>query len=282
MGSTRWELSHDMRAIWLDLLARAALNDPPGQINYRTLEQIAQFCAAPVRLIRSTLGKCYKHKKIKFKRDKASNERIIIIVNWKKYQSEYLRQKPYRKKRRSDKNREKRITNKVTNNDTGKVTNEVTDELHIEEKKGEENREEGRRGEKSTKNISPNDNFSDSPLHSNSTPSFDERKLTIKEQFIGLLKGCKEYPFDEAKDSLLFDITVTEHPNIDIIKQTLKKISWWRDHPDALKANPREKLEEWFKEEAEFQKRGGPQKIGEIIKEIEDPDHRRFLKGLLK
>jgi len=52
-------------------------------------------------------------------------------------------------------------------------------------------------------------------------------------------------------------------------------------HPEALKANPREKLQEWFKEESKFQKRGGPIKIGEIMKELGDSDHRRWVKALI-
>ena len=107
--------------------------------------------------------------------------------------------------------------------------------------------------------------------------------MTIKEQFLSMLKGCNGYPFDELQDSLLFDITFEDCPGINIIEQTEKKIDWWKKHPSSLKANPREKLKKWFKKEYEFQKRGGPQIIGEIMQGVEDPSHRRWLfEGLIK
>ena len=67
---------------------------------------------------------------------------------------------------------------------------------------------------------------------------------------------------------------------INILKQTEKKIAWWEDHPESLKAKPREKLKEWFKDESAFIKRGGPQKVGEIMPEIKDSDHRKWLQQI--
>ena len=77
--------------------------------------------------------------------------------------------------------------------------------------------------------------------------------------------------------SVLFDIILKECPHINIIKQSSKKVKWWKGHPDALKdKDPRQQLQEWFKEEEKFQKRGGPQSVGEIMGE-DDPDKIRFL-----
>ncbi|TET67930.1 MAG: hypothetical protein E3J56_12060 [Candidatus Aminicenantes bacterium] len=106
--------------------------------------------------------------------------------------------------------------------------------------------------------------------------------MTIKEQFLTILRECNGYPFNEVKDSLFFDIAVIECPGIDYVKQTIKKVSWWQEHPDALKAHPRRQLQDWFKEEYEFQQRNGPQQLGKIMKEVEDPDHRRWIKALIR
>ena len=46
LGSTRFELNHEERAIFIDILTRAGLNDPPGQINFVSFEQLAQHFAA--------------------------------------------------------------------------------------------------------------------------------------------------------------------------------------------------------------------------------------------
>ena len=134
---------------------------------------------------------------------------------------------------------------------------------------------------KNSKCSNPNNSNLSSPLPPNSN-SFNEGEMTKKDQFLSMLKVCRGYPFDEVKDALLFDITATECPNINIIEQTKKKIAWWQEHPDAMKADPREQLQKWFEGEAEFQDRGGPQQIGEIMKELEDPDQRNWAKQFVK
>jgi len=270
MGSTRWEFTIEQRAVFIDLVARASINDPPGQIDYYSLEQLSQQFNISLELLESTIKRCIKVKKIK----SFPKKRKIMIVNWKKYQSEYDRQKVYRKKDKYQ-SKVKKIDDKSCNKVTLRKEGEGEEKrLEIEEK---ESKEDG----KIIESLSPNKNSSNSLLHSNPN-SFSEREITIKDQFLAMLQNCKGYPFDEAKDSLLFDIAVKDYPDINILKQTGKKIAWWQNHPDALKANPREKLQKWFKEEYKFHKRGGPQKVGEIIKELDDPDKRKFVSNLLE
>jgi len=270
MGSTRWEFTIEQRAIFIDLVARASINDPPGQIDYYSLEQLSQQFNIPLELLESTIKRCIEVKKIKFFQKK----RKITIANWKKYQSEYDRQKVYRKQDKCQ-SKVKKIDDKSCNKVTLRKEEEGEEKrLEIEEK---ESKEDG----KIIESLSPNKNSSNSLLHSNSN-YFSEREITIKDQFLAMLRDYKGYPFDEAKDSLLFDIAVKDYPDINILKQTEKKIAWWQNHPDALKANPREKIQKWFKEEYEFQKKDRPQKLGEIIKEVDDPDQRNFLRNLLK
>lgn len=257
------------KAVWVDLLARASINDPPGQIDYYSLEQLAQQFHIPVELLENTLERCAEVKKIKFSQKK----RKILIANWKKYQSKYERQRTYRQQDR----RQSEVT-KVNDKSYNKVT--LRKEGEGEEIRSEIEKKENKEDKKRGKSLTPNKNSSASPLLSNSN-SFTKEGITIKGQFLSMLRDCKGYPFNEFQDSLLFDITVRDCPGINILKQTAKKIDWWKEHPEALKANPRKKLQDWFKEELEFQKRGGPQKIGEIIKEVGNPDHRNFLKKLI-
>jgi len=271
IGSTRWELTIEQRAVWVDLLARASINDTPGQIDYFSLKQLADQFNVPLKLLKSTIKRCIEEKKINL----LPKKRIILILSWKKYQSEYQRQVPYRKQDRSN--------SKVTNiND--KACNKVTlrKEGEGEEKRKDKTILDKTKGDNSENPITPNPIKSEvsSPILSNSN-SLKETGMTKKEQFLSILRGFKGYPFDEVRDSVLFDIAVKECPGINIIKQTEKKIDWWKSHPKALKANPRGKLQKWFKEEFKFQKRGGPQKIGEILAAVNDPDHRNFLKEAL-
>ncbi len=65
MGSSRWELTVEQRAVWVDLLARASINDPPGQINYYSLEQLAQQFNVDLKLLEKAIKRCEEVKKIK-------------------------------------------------------------------------------------------------------------------------------------------------------------------------------------------------------------------------
>jgi hypothetical protein len=96
IGSTRWELSIEQRAIFIDLLARASLNDPAGEISYFSLEQLGDQFRIPLELLENAICRCEEVGKVKH----LPKKRKIVIVNWKKYQSEYDRQKVYRKQDR--------------------------------------------------------------------------------------------------------------------------------------------------------------------------------------
>ncbi len=307
-GSSREEMTNAERAVWIDFLALAAMNDPLGQVDFISYKRLAYQLNISVRLLKSVINKALAYGKIELRQmpfgsksdekeqkvgpndDQAVTKnanfghsqskigltlRTIKILKWDEYQSEYMRQKPHREKRKEQEEEQLEESKKLQKSGL-KAVSQVTD--RGEERRKEEKREEERRAEQFT----PNKNSSNFPLPSNSN-SFKEGGITIKEQFLSMLKGCNGYPFDELQDSLLFDITFEDCPGINIIKQTEKKIAWWRDHSDALKANPREKIREWFKEEFKFRKRGGPQKIGEIMQELDDPSHRRWLfEGLIK
>ena len=264
MGSTRWELNAEQRAVWVDLLARASINEPPGQIDFYSQEQLAQQFNVDLKLLKSTIKRCVEKKKLKVSEKKQK----ISIINWKKYQSEYQRQKPYREQHKSQ--------SKVTKMEDNSC-NKVTLRKEGEEKRLEIEKKENKEDEKREESLTPNNNSFKSPLPSNSN-TFTEGKITIKEQFLSMLREYKGYPFNEAQDSLLFSITVKEFPNINITQQTARKIAWWKEHPDALKANPKKQLQDWFKKEYEFQKRGGPQQIGEVMQGIVDSDHANFVK----
>lgn len=191
----------------------------------------------------------------------------IIIVKWNEYQSEYLRQKPYRERQSGD---------GKTGEDLGpKPVTQVTS-------KGEERRREERRGDKEEQTEDPpSPNPPSSPLPSISASNSSLGGNTVKEEFLALLRGCPDYPFDEMKDSLLFDISIKDCPKINIIQQTTKRIIWWKEHPDAFKGDPRKQLADFFRDRQAFITRGGPRPIGEILEGVNDPDHRKWLQGLI-
>jgi len=95
-GSIRWQLEPDERGTWYDLLNFAALCRQPGLIadaDGRPFPRpfIANRLNISLELLERTLKKCEEEGRI------FENENGIHIVNWERYQSEYERQKKYRK-----------------------------------------------------------------------------------------------------------------------------------------------------------------------------------------
>ena len=239
----------------MDFLCLASLRG--GCIEVFSRDQLAAQLLISRELLDQCVDRFIKTRKIYRKFKKREKKEIFCLIKWEQYQPKYLWTDPYRSTRKS------------------RVAKPHKSDAHVadigEERRKEENgrKENGR----SEDEKPPKESSQNSPLPS---------APTKKEEFLLMLKECKGYPFVEFKDSLLFDITVKGYPGINIMKQVLRKIEWWKAHPDALKANPRQQLQDFFKEEDKFQKRGGPKPIGKIIKELEDPDQRNWVKQFIE
>ena len=95
-GTAREELEADERGVWYDLIIYSARCRTPGIISANEIQPISRQRLAgllniSLELLERTLKKCVEQKRIKI-----SETGLIEIVNWKKYQSEYQRQKKYR------------------------------------------------------------------------------------------------------------------------------------------------------------------------------------------
>lgn len=99
-GSTFEELNAEERGIWFSLLVLAGLEPPYGSIcvcpgiGY-THEQLTAMLKVKDSVLRNALKKL-AHPSIK--KIKIEPKCVIVILNWRKYQTEYERQKPYRLK----------------------------------------------------------------------------------------------------------------------------------------------------------------------------------------
>jgi len=103
-GTTRFELTERQRLLWVDLLALAGRSRFPGtiyagdgkdgRIGY-PLMWIAGTLGMEVTDFSNALTVLEVHNHVSVERQHESV--IISILNWEKYQSEYLRQKTYRK-----------------------------------------------------------------------------------------------------------------------------------------------------------------------------------------
>lgn len=91
-GSTRIELSHEQRAIWIDFLALAAKDDGYIRANKETaypLEQLAGLLCVEIDAFKAAIARFIETKKIKIEENGA-----IYLVNWDEYRfSERYRQR---------------------------------------------------------------------------------------------------------------------------------------------------------------------------------------------
>lgn len=96
-GSIRYQLNPDERGVWYDLLIFSAICRNDGIISDRDGRAfphsfIANRLNISLDLLEVTLKKCQEEGRIK------EDEKGIVILNWKRYQSEYSRLKKYREK----------------------------------------------------------------------------------------------------------------------------------------------------------------------------------------
>ena len=95
-GSINYQLSLEEQAVWMKLLALTAVcGGQDGWIQDNDQRPLPHFFIAselhcPLETFESSLAKCIEEGRCR------ENSQGIEIVNWKYYQSEYDRQKPYR------------------------------------------------------------------------------------------------------------------------------------------------------------------------------------------
>jgi hypothetical protein len=107
-GTTRFEMTDAQRAFWIDLLAMAGRSRFPGRICAGQVEGV--FIGYPLNKfqalmsepidIGATLDLFVKSGKIRLTVTQESPTKLVMLelVNWDKFQSEYQRQKKYRKR----------------------------------------------------------------------------------------------------------------------------------------------------------------------------------------
>jgi hypothetical protein len=221
LGSTRFEISLEQRAIFIDFLSMASLNDPPGEFPYFSLDQLGHQCCCAREIVEKAIERLIQTEKIVH----FPKKKRIIIKNWAKYQSEYERQKPYRS--------QEKASNKVTTPDITKLPLEGEGEEEEKEKRNR-NREEEKKREIQEGETSPG-----------------------KIQFISILKEFSlsfPYPFSQEEDGVLFDSFARK---IDVITELHKKLEFWKQNPKALgskKKSARLQLYEFFIDEVDFQR----------------------------
>lgn len=267
-GSTRAELLPDERSVWLDFLCLASLNF--GKVEIFSRDMLAAQLLISRELLDRSIEKFLKHGKVTRKYNKKEKKEIFYIVKWSLFQADYLTK------------RLKKTSKNERSEECKKGDAELAptlDEMRLHETTLHEMREN------ESHQKSQNVKLPNSPLNSSSFSlgeDFNERK----QEFLTLLKDCKNYPFNEANDTMLFEIVAIKHSHIDIIYQLKKKIEWWekKASPTAVKCKPRTQLLDHF--EKAFKKKEGPEKVGDIAERFvltqERKDHIAWLEREIK
>ena len=100
-GSIRDE-KPEVRSVWIDLLAMAAAGDygDSGEIKYNDDIGLTDKQIAIALRISPRLWRMAKTRLLETNRIEIAENGAILITNWKKYQSEYNRQKPWRERQK--------------------------------------------------------------------------------------------------------------------------------------------------------------------------------------
>ena len=106
LSGTIREEDPNVRSVWIDLLALAANGQygDIGEIKVSNGVGLTDNQIIQILNIRKSLWNKSKKRLIESQRIEISPRGAIKIINWNKYQSEYNRQKPYRKPRNEELN----------------------------------------------------------------------------------------------------------------------------------------------------------------------------------
>ncbi len=236
-GTMISELSASERWAWIGLLLMAGDSNEDGKVFLRkdTSGKLVGFSEATIsELLGLEISefRSGKKKMIKFNKIMIDKNNVIKIVNWKKYQSEYQRQRPYR----DDESDEKSSNSSC--NSSNALDRDRDIDIDLEEEK--------------TKT------FTQTKAHTNITMEEQDEisslladVVNIGEKKVGSLLG------------FLKELSL-EYPDVDYVEEIKKKCSWWKDHPIKASSNLHLQIRNWFSIANKFQKElNVERKVGE-------------------
>ena len=97
-GSTRSEYTLAERAVFVDILALGITG--LGKVDITYPKQIATQLVVPLDVLNSTIQKGIQHGKFALKVEKKRKKTFLMILNWTRYQPEYLHERPTRSMKR--------------------------------------------------------------------------------------------------------------------------------------------------------------------------------------
>lgn len=265
-GSTRDEMTNAERAVWLDFLALAYLNDSPGQIDFTSFKRLAKQLNISLKLLKGTIKKALANGKIKIIRrevvmDERKNEtkteltfdqlesemgppvssrtRVgvslysIIITKWNEYQSEYLRQKPYREGHHGDEKQVEDLGPKPVTQVTNKGEERRREEIKGEERTDEQESPPSSSTASATSSGSPSEK--ESSLRGSNPPPSVGHDSSAAATIIAMLKGCGIQAINELEKGFGdFACVIVQERGADALKMTSRALEVIREHPDWI------------------------------------------------
>lgn len=230
-GSSRSELEPDERSVWIDFLCLGIVG--MGKVDITYPEQVAGQLRISLELFERSLIKFEKYGKILKKTKKSEKKTYAFILNWKRYQPDYLHARPLK-------------STKKTRSAKGTLS-----DAHVA------HREERMEGDGIEGNKMEGDGIGQ-----------DESEDHPKKIFLNILREFSKshlYPFNEDDDGHMFDYYSKESPDVNLIEELRKKLRRWEERPEELRGanDPRTKLFEWFGKEVTFQEGRGKREFGE-------------------
>lgn len=253
LGSTRWELTYKERCFWIDLLALAAMDSNPGYVTFSSVRELAGKLQYRANFVKKVLQKFIQTEKIRIEnfqnlqisdgksdgkcktttqREQNSIQNFhICVLNWNNYQSEYLRQKPYRSKEKEAIKQEKKCN---------KVTNENVTSLRLDKTRGDKKRLEKKVLKKVLKKVIGPEQEKNAPTDS----ALNILTATEKD----FCEDIRASPFfGTIKDPVGFaKAEIRAFPEVDFGREIAKAEAWLVANPLRKKKNYRRFLNAWF------------------------------------
>ena len=243
-GDLRSELTTEERALWTDLLAMAALSPEDGVVceskrNGYSVPRLAAILNFSPAFVTETIEKLSGNR---LKMITILKRNRIKIRNWRRFQSDYCRQKGYRPKLQPE------------------LQGELQPKLHLRSKKEEievdieeESKKESRHTPNTSKQVSSVGGVSG---HKPSClPTSDSQETQITEEIttaLSIVWSIRGWPRDEKIDDGLLKTLVVDYPEIDLIPAVRAFHAYCIDKPLGKKSRPRLRLTNWFQTSRKF------------------------------
>jgi hypothetical protein len=192
-GSTRSEYDLSERAVFVDILALGITG--LGKVDVTYPEQLAAQLCVPLDVFNRTVEKGIKYGKFARKVDKRRKKTFLLILNWRRYQPEYLHERPTRSTKR------------------GRIAKRPKSDAHVGPLIVEDSIEE---------NISSN------------SPSGTDLKTEFLHILREVQKAFGDVA-DKDQDERLFNYIIRKHPGLDPVHELKDIAALWKKKPDEVR-----------------------------------------------